>query len=157
MKPSKKAGKKPNHSVRKRKAPSDDQHDVCQYSDPPDDGNLSTPPPSEHWNVVFVKDTKMRKCYGCGGNVRQNVNFEPPSPWNIVLTRSEYRTFTPRGKNCLRISTKKENVYYHPRKPWLQEKNASVSGNSIEVAPEIRNKLDDLHKSQLRKEFGLSI
>ena len=87
MKPSKKAGKKPNHSVRKRKAPSDDQHDVCQYSDPPDDGNLSTPPPSEHWNVVFVKDTKMRECYGCGGNVRQNVNFEPPSPWDIVLTR----------------------------------------------------------------------
>ena len=157
VKPSKKAGKKPSQSVRKRKARSDDQRDVSQYSDPLDDGTLSTPPPSEQWNVVFVKDTKMRKCYGCGGNVRQNLNFEPPSPWNIVLTRREYRTFTPRGTNSLRISAKKENVYYHPRRRCLQEKNASVSGNSVKVAPEIGNKLDDLHKNQLRKEFGINV
>jgi len=156
VKPSNKAGKKPNQSVRKRRARSDDR-DVSQYSDPLDDGNLSIPPPSEQWNVVFVKDTKMRKLYGCGGNVRQNLNFEPPSPWNIVLTRREYRTFTPRGTNSLRISTKKENVYYHPRKRCLQEKNASVSGNSVKVAPEIGNKLDDLHKNQLRKEFGINV
>ena len=58
VKPSKKAGKKPNQSDKKRKAPSDDQRDVSQYSDPLDDGNLSTPPPSEHWNVVFVTDKR---------------------------------------------------------------------------------------------------
>lgn len=51
----KKAGKKPNQSVKKRRAPSDDQRDISQYSDPLDDGNLSTPPPSEQWNVVFVR------------------------------------------------------------------------------------------------------
>ena len=115
VKPSKKAGTKPNQLVRKRKAPSDDRCNVAQYSDPLDSCNLSTPPPSEKWNVVFVKDTQMRKCYGCSGNVRQNVNFDPLQPWNIVLIRREYQTFTMRRKSYLTISAKKD-VYYHPRK-----------------------------------------
>ena len=82
--PSGKAGNKPNQSIRKRRATSsDDKWDVSQFSDPLDDGNLSTLSPLEKWNVVFVKDTKMRKYYGCGGSVRQNITFEPPSLWNM--------------------------------------------------------------------------
>ena len=153
-----KAGKKPNQSIRKRKATSsDDKRDVSQFSDPLDDGNLSVLSPSDKWKVVFVKDTKMRKCSGCGGSVRQNISFEPPSPWNIVLTRHEYRVYTPRGKNSLQASTIKENVYYHPRKKFVLEKNTSVSGNSIAISQDIESKLDDLHRALLRKEFGINI
>lgn len=72
------------------------------------------PRPLQNNGTWSSSDTKMRKCYGCGGNVRQHVNFEPPSPWNIILTRCEYRTFTPCRTNSLRISMKKENVCYHP-------------------------------------------
>lgn len=158
IRPSGKAGKKPNQTTRKRKAaPSSSRRDVGEYSDPLDDGNLSSFSPTDKWNVVFVKDTKMRKCYGCGAAVRQNISFEPPSPWNIVLYRREYRIYTPRGKDSLQIATKKENVYYHPRKKCLLEKNSNVSGNAIEVSEAIERSLDDLHRAQLRKEFGLSL
>ncbi|KAJ7380746.1 hypothetical protein OS493_007119 [Desmophyllum pertusum] len=91
--------------------------------------------------VKVVKDTKMRKCYGCGAAVRQNISFEPPSPWNIVLYRREYRIYTPRGKDSLQIATKKENVYYHPRKKCLLEKNSNVSGNAIEVSEALKGGL----------------
>ena len=100
---------------------------------------MITFPPSGKWKVVFVKDTKMRKCYGCGGTVRATSDFDPPSPWNIVLTKKEYRVYTPRGQDSIKISTKKENVYYQT------------------VPSELENQLDDLHKSQLKKEFGLKL
>lgn len=62
--PSGKVGKKPNQSIGKRKATSSDNRwDISQFSDPIDGGNLSTLSLVENWNVVFVKDTKMKKCY----------------------------------------------------------------------------------------------
>ena len=104
-----------------------------------------------------MKDTKMRKCYGCGGTVRATSDFDPPSPWNIVLTKKEYRVYTPRGQDSIKISTKKENVYYHPRIKCLRLKNPDGSVNSVEVPSELESQLDDLHKSQLKKEFGLKL
>ena len=47
----------------------------------------------------------------------EDVTFDPPSLWNIVLTRCEYRVHMPRRKNSLKSSTKKENVYYYPEMP----------------------------------------
>ena len=135
----------------------DGARDIEEFSDPLSDGNMITFPPSEKWKVVFVKDTKMRKCYGCGGTVRATSDFDPPSLWNIVLTKKEYRVYTPRGQDSIKISTKKENVYYHPRIKCLRLKNPDVSGNSVEVPSELESQLDDLHKSQLKKEFGLKL
>ena len=112
-----KAGKKPNQSIRKRKATSsDDKRDVSQFSDPLDDGNLSVLSPSDKWKVVFVKDTKMRKCYGCGGSVRQNISFEPPSPWNIVLTRRVQSIYASWKKFPPGIYDKGECILSPPKK-----------------------------------------
>ena len=101
-----------------------------------------------------MKDKKIRKCYGCGGTVRQTPDFEPPSPWNIVLTMKEYRVFNHRGKDIIRISTKKENVYYHPRIKYLKLKNSDVTGKNVKVPSTIESNLDELRTSQLRKEFA---
>lgn len=156
--PSRKAGKKPNQSVRKRKSSTTKgKRNVEEFNDPLAHADLINFPDPDNWTVIFVKNTKMRKCYGCGGSVRQDVSIVPPSPWNIVLARREYRVYTPRGKRSIQISAKKEMVYYHPRMKCLREKNTDVTGNQVQVPSDIAPELDNLQRAQLRKEFGLDL
>ncbi|CAB4002056.1 Mitogen-activated kinase kinase kinase A [Paramuricea clavata] len=158
VQPSGKAGKNPNQSVRKRKSSTTKgKRSVAEFNDPLAHTDLINFPDPDNWTVVFVKNTKMRKCYGCGGSVRQDVSVVPPSPWNIVLARREYRAYTPRGKRSIQISAKKEMVYYHPRMKCLREKNTDVTGNRVQVPSDIALDLDDLQRAQLRKEFGIDL
>ena len=49
--------------------------------------SMPTFPRSEMLTVVFVRNTRMQKYYGCGEHVRHNITDIPPAPWDIVLTR----------------------------------------------------------------------
>ena len=116
--------------------------------------DIETFPRGDTYNVVFVKNTRMQKCYGCGGVVRHKLSDDIPAPWDIVLTRREFRVFSPRGTTTIRISKSKENVYYHPRLACLKKKNAVVGSEDILVTPEVAEKLSQLHKVLLANEFG---
>lgn len=152
-KPASTAGKKPSQMARKRKRAQEDR-DVSNYR-----GRLSTSlptfPENKKWTVVFVNTTKMRKCYGCGGMVRESTDFNPPSPYDIVLKRKEYRVYKARGTTVLKVAQQEENVYYHPIKQCLLKKNAEVPKECLLVPESTKEKLDVLHKRQLRKEFGI--
>jgi hypothetical protein len=99
----------------------------------------------------------MQKCYGCGGTVRANLSVQPPSPWNIVLARREFRIYNKKGSDTINISAKKENVYYHPKMKCVEKRNDNVNANSIDIAEETKITLDGRHKALLEKEFGLKL
>ena len=111
VKQSENAGKKPSRTVQKRKR-QQQQCDVSGYHERIQTSTL-TFPENKKWTVTFVKSTKMRKCYGCGGTVRYSVDVEPPSPFNIVLKRKEFRVYNQASTHVLKIAPTEENVYYH--------------------------------------------
>ena len=158
LKPPVSVGKKPHQTVRKRKSTPKEPRDLKKYKQriQVDDDDIPHIPPDKY-QLVFAKDTKMRVCYGCGGTVRPTLDFEPPSPWDIVFTRKEFRVYNRKGTQTLSISANKENVYYHPRMRCLKAKNADVNKDSVYIPDTIKRKLDELHRKQLRKDFGVQL
>ena len=75
--------------MRKRKASSSKIWDVSQISAPLNDETYDTVP---FWKMecCISKRHKNKKCFGCGGSVRQNVLFDPTSPWKHILISSNH-------------------------------------------------------------------
>jgi len=112
---------------------------------------------NEKFSVIFLAQTKATTCYGCSGKFRQSASDPPPpAPWDMVLRRKEFRVFQPKGSDILKISAKKEHVYYHVRKQCILKKVESISANDVNIQQDLINRFGRLHKAQLRKELGIA-
>ena len=148
-----KVGKKPNEKKRARRRDNIPCDTNCMRSRVMP--SMPTFPRSEMLTVVFVRNTRMQKCYGCGEHVRHNITDIPPASWDIVLTRKEFRVFTPHGSTSVRISKEKENVYYHPLRASLEKKNISINNTDIVISEDMKSSLNHFHTSKLSQEFGM--
>jgi hypothetical protein len=109
--------------------------------------------------VIFLSNCKATTCYGCSGKFRKSGNDpSPPVLWDTVIRRKEFRAYHARGSDVLKISAKKEYVYYHHvHKQCILKKVESISTDKIMVEQDVAKNMGKLHKNQLRKEFGITL
>lgn len=113
---------------------------------------------NDKYSVIPVSKCKSTVCYGCGEKFRMSASDRPPpQPYDILLSKMEYRVYTPRGRSSLKISARKERCYYHVRKACLLKRTDTVSSRDIFVADDVLPFLNRLHKEHLRKEFGIVV
>ena len=113
---------------------------------------------NEKFSVIPVAKCKARVCYGCGEKFRLSPSSPPPpQPYEVLLSKMEYRAYTPKGGSSLKISAKKQRCYYHVRKACVLKCTVAISSRDMFVTNDVLPLLNRLHKEHLRNEFGFVI
>ena len=135
----KQIGKKPGHRERKRKRTCSPRKTESMTSRQPS-ANIpraakkSRPEnPSQSredrltYKLKWLKGTRVKKCYGCGGSIRDPPHVPPP-PNDMVFTCNEYRLY-PTTEGTLRFSMKKEATHYHLSIACIQQKKQELQSS----------------------------
>ena len=110
----------------------------------------SDSPVGQPFRLMFL-NSRISRCQGCRGRIEQGQ----PSPGDIVLQHKEYVLFqNPRNGNW-QMSTDLRNTYYHPLFKCIDRSHPGFGSSEICVDGDVREKLNPIHVSHIRGEFGL--
>lgn len=79
----------------------------------------------------------------------------PPAPFDVVLKRKELRMYRKPGGE-LTYSVRPQNCYYELKRKCLINKNNNFSSEQIEITEDDWERMSDLHRNALKKEFGIT-
>lgn len=145
-------GKKPEEVSRKRPSHPKSTRNDLDYL------NLQIPSTSQkkYYGVRFLKGSKIQKCYGCKGFLRENGKVPAP-PYDLVISYREYRSF-PGKDGKLNITVKEEPTYYHINPVCIRQKNENFRpATDLKVSDDIRPSLSNLHVSFISDVFGVNL
>ena len=141
-------GKKPGPKRRRHLPVERSVMDYIKRTKTQDDQNVSS---DDIFSLVSLNECKATTCCGCTGKFSKCCSDPPPpAPWDFVLRRKEFRSFHPRGLDVLKISARKEFVYYHVKKSCVLKKVECITASDIKVDVDVIHNLGRLHKEQLK-------
>ena len=76
---------------------------------------------------------KIRKCYGCTSNIRDDTSTIPNPPYDLVVRYKERRYYRDTSTQTLKLTKNEENTYYHPMQRCIQMKHPSFNANMLYI------------------------
>lgn len=99
---------------------------------------------------------RIKKCYGCGNNIRSDGSNAAKPPYDLVVRYKERRYYRDPSTQALKL-TNKENTYYHFMLKCIQVKYPSFNKSDLQIPPDLATGLLSLHKAHLLDVFGIKL
>ena len=116
---------------------------------------VSPQPNTNPFYVRFIAGN-MRVCQGCRGNLKRQDGSIPASPFDVCAARAERRSF--RDSNGILITPQKEQpAHYHLNLSCIGAVAPTFVPSSLFVPPDVKPKLNVVHKEYLHLVFNLSL
>lgn len=99
---------------------------------------------SSQGNPVFTLQKlsgKIRKCYGCTCNIRDDTSTIPNPPYDLVVRYKEWRYYRDTSTQTLKLTKNEENTYYHLMQRCIQMKHPSFNASMLYIPAEIMDNL----------------
>ena len=106
------------------------------------------------YKIKWLKGTRVKKCYGCRGSIRDPPHVPPP-PNDMVFTCNEHRLY-PTTEGALRFSMKKEATHCHLSITCIQQKARSSILKMLKYQRKIVNDFLQATKSALKSSWVLT-
>lgn len=123
--------------------------------------NLDIPAqPTEKYTLTWIEGTRIYKCYGCNRDLRPKPAAKeramvPPVLFDVLLGRKELRMYRKPGGE-LTYSVQPQTCYFEIKKKCVLKKNPQFSSDQVQITQANWEKLTDMHKNLLKKEFGIT-
>lgn len=100
---------------------------------------------------------KMKKCYGCGNNLRSDGSNAAKPPYDMVVGYKERRYFRDPVTYTLKLTKEEQNTYYHLMLKCIKLKHPSFNKDDLIIPPDLEANLPPLYKSHLLDVFGIKL
>ena len=112
-------------------------------------------PPSNPVFTLQWLSGKVRKCYGCAGDIRADTSTIPNPPYDLVVRFKERRYYRDSSTQSLKLTRNEENTYYHPMPRCIQMKHPSFNARMLDIPAELECDLMAIHKLHICDNFGI--